>query len=118
MERSSRDADLFLGHFKTRSRASPASGDERVGNPSLATDAQAWRGPCGPPASRGPATPPFSALAGALEIAQDVVEDAAVAEVLGFVRRVDADPGLEADLIGAVAGRGDGHRLRLAVLEL
>ena len=42
---------------QTRPRASPASGDDRVGNPSLATDAQAWRGPCGPPASRGPATP-------------------------------------------------------------
>ena len=26
-------------------------------HPSLATDAQAWRGPCGPPASHGPASP-------------------------------------------------------------
>src|SRR5215211_8399130 len=26
-------------------------------HPSLATDAQAWRGPCAPPASRGPAPP-------------------------------------------------------------
>ena len=44
--------------LENSSPASPASGDDRVGIPPWLPTRWRWRGPCGPPASRGPAPPP------------------------------------------------------------
>ena len=44
------------------SPASPASGGDRVGIPPWLPTRWRWRGPCGPPASRGPAPPTTAAV--------------------------------------------------------
>src|SRR5215216_5971118 len=52
------------------------------------------------------------------ELAQDALEDAAVLEVGDLVRRVEADPRLEADRLGALALLGHGYARRLPVLDI
>jgi hypothetical protein len=52
------------------------------------------------------------------QLPQDPLQDAAVLEVAHLVRGVEADLGLELDRVRAVAARGDGDALRLAVAEV